>query len=109
VLLVASAAAPAGGTCAGRPCWALKSSGFRYGQKEMTPNGLTAIDVRSGAAGKARMVLKGKGEPLGLPALPIASLPLTVQLANGVGTCWSAVFAGDIRQNDGDGFKAKSD
>jgi endo-1,4-beta-D-glucanase Y len=107
--LVASAAAPAGGTCAGRPCWALKSSGFRYGQKAMTPNGLTAIDVRSGEAGKARLVLKGKGEPLALPTLPIASLPLTVQLANGVGTCWSATFASDVRQNDEGGFKAKSD
>jgi hypothetical protein len=54
-------------------------------------------------------VLKGKGEPLALPTLPIASLPLTVQLANGVGTCWSATFASDVRQNDEGGFKAKSD
>jgi len=107
--LIASAAAPAGGTCAGRPCWTLKSSGFRYGQKALTPNGIASIDLHSGAAGKARVVLKGKGEPLALPALPIASLPLTVQLGNGIGTCWSASFENDVRQNDRDGFKAKSD
>lgn len=107
--LVASAAAPAGGICAERPCWTLKSSGFRYARKDMTPNGLTGIELRSGAAGKARIVLKGKGEPLTLPALPIASLPLTVQLANGIGTCWSASFENDVRQNDAGAFKAKSD
>ncbi len=107
--LVASAAAPAGGTCAGRPCWTAKSSGFRYAQKSAMPNGLTSIDLKSGATGKARIVVKGKGTLLDLPALPIGSLPLTVQLSNGAGRCWAATFGSGVRDNDADAFKAKSD
>lgn len=107
--LVASAAAPAGGICAGRPCWTPKSHGFRYLQKSATPNGLTSIDLKSGAAGKARIVLKGKGGALALPALPIAPVPLTMQLSNGAGQCWAATFQNDVRDNATDTFKAKSD
>jgi len=107
--VIASAAAAAGGTCSGRPCWTAKSQGFRYAQKSALPNGLTSIDLKSGAAGKARIVVKGKGTPLDLPALPIASLPLTLQLSNGAGRCWAATFANDVRDNDADAFKAKSD
>jgi hypothetical protein len=54
-------------------------------------------------------VLKGKGEQLTLPAMPITAFPLTVQLADAVGACWSATYQNDVRSNDADGFKAKSD
>ncbi len=107
--LVASAAAPAGGVCGGRPCWSPKSGGFRYGEKGLVPNGLAAIDLRTGTEGRARIVVKGKGAPLALPALPIAMLPLTIQLANDVGTCWSAIYDTNVRANDAGTFKAKSD
>ncbi len=106
--LVASAAAPAGGVCGARACWTAKSTGFRYTQKALVPNGIADLDVRSGAAGKARVSLKAKGDPLALPALPIATLPLTVQLANDVGTCWSATYDANVRANSSDTFKAKS-
>ena len=107
--LVASAAAAAGGTCAGRPCWTAKSRGFRYVRKDGAPNGLTSLDLKSGEDGKARIVLKGKGAPLALPALPITTLPLTVQLSNEAGECWAASFQSDVRDNESDAFKAKSD
>jgi endo-1,4-beta-D-glucanase Y len=106
--LITSAAAPAGGTCGTRPCWTAKSSGFRYTRKDGAPNGLSDLDVRAGAAGKARILVKAKGEPLALPALPIAPLPLTVQLENAVGTCWSATYEANVRRNDAAAFKAKS-
>src|SRR4029077_5215187 len=54
---VAGAAAPAGGTCAGRPCWRAKSGGYRFTQKDLVPNGLGSLDLKSGVAGKARIVL----------------------------------------------------
>lgn len=107
--LVASATAPPGGVCTGRPCWTAKKNGFRYLQKALMPNGLQSLDVRSGIDGKARILIKGKGDLLSLPSLPIANLPLTVQLGNGAGQCWSARYQNDVRTNDAGSFKALSD
>ncbi len=107
--LVASATAPAGGICAGRPCWRATSAGFRFTQKELLPNGIASIDLKSGGDGKARIAIKGKGAPLALPALPVASLPLTVQLSNDLGRCWTATYQNDVRANDAESFKASSD
>src|SRR5262249_31966953 len=38
-----AATAPAGGVCAGRPCWSEASSGFRYVDRYLTPDGLATI------------------------------------------------------------------
>jgi endo-1,4-beta-D-glucanase Y len=107
--VIASAAAPSGGTCAGHPCWTAKSTGFRYRQKALLPNGLSAIDLRAGADGKARITIKGKGTPLALPGLPVAALPVTVQLSNDAGRCWSVTYSGDVRRNEPGAFDAASD
>jgi endo-1,4-beta-D-glucanase Y len=107
--LVAAAAVPAAGSCAGRPCWTPKSRGFRFARKDGTPNGVTSLDLKSGADGKARIVLKAKGSLLALPVLPIGSLPLGVQLSNGLGECWDATFLNDVRDDSGDAFKARSE
>jgi hypothetical protein len=107
--LTASAAAPAGGPCGSRPCWTATNAGFRYLQKALAPNGLQRVDVRSGADGKARILVKGRGVLLSLPSLPVATLPLTVQVANGNGRCWSATYAANIRTNQPGAFKAHSD
>jgi hypothetical protein len=108
-MLVASAAAPAGGTCGNRPCWTARSGGFRYARKDGAPNGVVALDVRSGEAGKARVGVKCKGAALALPPLPVAPLPLTIQLGNETGACWTATYGANVRRNDGDAFNAKSD
>ncbi len=108
--LLASASAPAGGVCGahGRPCWKATGHGYRYLDKELTPSGIRQIVLKSGAAGKAQIVVKGQGAGLGLPALPITSLPVVVQLAAGGGTCFEATYAGTLK-NLADRFKAKSD
>ncbi len=85
----------AGGTCAGRPCWkATGSSGYSYRDPEHTPDGLELIRLKSGPAGTAGMLVKGKGSHLGLlrPDIQL-TLPLTVQLKGSNGKCWSADFA----------------
>lgn len=102
------AAIAAGGTCAGRPCWTATGTGFRYRDKSALSHGVTAIDLRAGADGKARITIKGKGATLAMPTPPLA-LPLTVQLANDAGVCWSARYATDIRRNQPGSFDAKSD
>jgi len=115
LLFVANA--PAGGACGTKPCWKAlgkppASKGFRYRDKERTPDGLLKVRLKPGADGKAKIILKGKGEnlsvsPQGLPALPLP-LPVTVQLQAGNGECWGATYSTAL-VNGPTTFKAKSD
>ncbi len=107
--LVASAAVPAGGTCAGRPCWTENGSGFKYKQKALTPNGILSVALKAGVDGRASAQVQGKGDLLALPPLPAGALPLTVQLRSGAGVCFGASFGGAVQRNDANLFKAKSD
>jgi hypothetical protein len=108
--LIMAAAAPAGGTCAGKACWKpAGATGFGYGDKDLTPHGLLKLKLKSGAEGKAKMSVRGKGARLTLPALPL-TLPVRVQLQASNGECWDAVYssAGLIATSD-TVFKGKGD
>jgi hypothetical protein len=108
-LLLESAAAPAGGTCSGgHACWRATASGFRYVDKDLTPSGLRQVLLKSGADGKAQIVVKGSGPLLALPTLPLTPLPVHVQLTSSDGTCWEATYHTTLL-NSFDRFKAKSD
>lgn len=100
--LLFAARAPAGGICGGHPCWkAATGGGFRYKDRYRTPDGLDRLVLRPGEAGKARIVVKGKGELLTLPALPLApGYSIAAQLHNSAGTCWEATFSDPARRND---------
>ena len=103
-----SAIAPAGGMCASSPCWRPTSAGFKYLDKENTPDGLDKIILKAGSDGGAKVVLKGKGENLSMPAMPVGT-PVRVQLSGG-STCWEATYsAPGVRKNDGTLFKGKGD
>jgi hypothetical protein len=107
--LVSHASAPAGGTCnaaSPRPCWRATSTGFRYVDKDLTPNGVQQLTLQSGLAGKSKITLRGRGSALEVPPLP-ATLPVTAQLLNSDGTCWEAQFTSALRDQI-DGFKARS-
>ncbi len=107
--LVSSSAIPAAGVCAGKACWTGNVSGFKYADKEGTPDGVTKLVLKQGLApGKAKIMLKGRGANLNLPALPLAE-PVTVQLRNGDGVCWEAVYSAPPNKNDPTQFKDKSD
>jgi hypothetical protein len=106
--LLMTATAPAGDTCAGRPCWTARSRGFRYGDKLLTPTGVARVDLQAGIAGRAKVGVKGKGTLLAVPSLPIQNLPVTAQLVNSNGTCWTSTFGSPAR-NDATQFKATSD
>ncbi|HEV7733486.1 MAG TPA: hypothetical protein VGR62_15065 [Candidatus Binatia bacterium] len=82
---------PAGGTCAGKPCWKALGSpagakGFKYASKT-----LGTLSLKPGLAGKAKITFVGKGPVFQPPALP-AQLPLRVQLT-GAGRCWETIYA----------------
>jgi hypothetical protein len=77
---------------------AISTKGYKYKDPAGTEDGITKIIVKSGAAGKSKAIVKGKG--MALPDfdtdLPIAmaDLPLIVQLRNnGNGMCFEGTFA----------------
>lgn len=107
--LLLGASAPAGGMCGARACWKpLGLSGWRYGDKEGTPDGIQKLLLRAGEAGKSRLALKGKGAHLSLPALGALALPLRTQLRSDGGRCWEAQFPQtSVLKSDAGVFKAK--
>ena len=87
------ALAPAGGACAGKPCWKFDRTGYKYSDKELTPDGLFKIHLAAGDASTAKITITAKGSNMGSPPLPLTS-PVTVQLLRSDdGTCWNATFS----------------
>jgi hypothetical protein len=99
---------PPGGTCGGKPCWSAKRGRVLYRDPSGAATGLTEVAVKPGRAGKATARVSGRSAALALPPLPIVALPLTVQLVNGAGACWGAVYSAPLA-NVADEFRAKSD
>ena len=97
-----SAAAPAGSS------WASGSTSVTYRSKTGAPDGLRLAKVKSGSAGKAKVLVKAKGSALALPALSSLTPPLTVQLHSESGTCWGATFSTPDSATSSL-FKARSD
>jgi hypothetical protein len=93
--LIFKASMPAGGTCAGKACWKVTAKKADYKDKAATPAGIRQLAVKPAPTnGKAKAQVKGQGVLLTMPTLPIApsALPLTAQLRNSDGTCWTATF-----------------
>jgi cysteine-rich repeat protein len=102
------ARAPGGGACSGKPCWKpTGSTGFKYADRALSPDGLLSMKLKAGAAGKASITLKGKGASLPMPVLP-AALPVTVQLHNGL-ACWETVHSAPAQRNDAGQFSDRAD
>jgi hypothetical protein len=89
--LMTRAEIPAGGLCAGKPCWKSAKTFFKYLDKELSPDGVHQVQLKEGLkAGKSGQSLKGKGVALDLPAFPLppAAFPLTAQLQGNHGLCF---------------------
>ena len=85
------------------------ATGFKYKENDGPEDGVRMVVLRAGDAGKARMQVKGKGDGLPDPSLPLA-LPVTVQLVNtDDGTCWQSLFdTPGVAANEGTLFKARA-
>ena len=112
--LLLEAAAPFGETCVGKPCWkrlgsATSPKGWKYGDKDGTPDGITELLVNSGAAGKSKLLVKGKGAnlPIGTSTSVLPNA-ITTQVQSTNGTCWSAACSTIIR-NAGGQFECKGE
>jgi hypothetical protein len=106
--LALGASLPAGGACKnGKPCWkASGAKGFKYGDADLTPDGIQKLTLQAGDDGKAKIGLGGKGPLLGMPALDTLTFPLVVQLQGAQGECWAATYASPLTQ-DASVVKAK--
>jgi 6-phosphogluconolactonase (cycloisomerase 2 family) len=99
---------PPGGTCAGRDCWRSSGTrGFRYRDRELTPDGVGKAVLRAGAPGFAKVAVTLRGTNVPAPTLPLV-LPVTAQLQSADGACWSATY-GTASSNDGETFAARAD
>ena len=103
----------AGGTCGTPACWRSTATGYRYwdGSKP-SPAGIRSALLKSGSAGRAKFIVKGKGDflqerLLGLPVPPLPA-PLRAQLQAATGACWDTTFSA-TQQNGGGSFKARAE
>ena len=104
-----SAFIPAGGSCAGKPCWKENAKGFQYKDKDATPGGVTQLKLKEGTVvGKSQIQVKMKGDNIDLPTLPIAQ-PVLVQIKNTDGVCWETTHSAPASKNDTLQFKDKND
>lgn len=84
------------------------STGFKYGDSTGAPNGAQKALLKSGAGGKAKAQVKGKGVNLPDTLVPALTLPVTVQLVNDSNnTCFEATY-GVALKNDVKQFKGKT-
>ena len=107
---VSTSALPAGGTCAGNPCWTAKPTGFTYKNKERTPDGVVSAKLKAGDAEKALIALSAKGGLLETPDTSSFTGPLSVQLQRGDGgICFGSTFSTPFKKNVGGSFVAIGD
>jgi len=89
--------------------WKTVKGGYKYKDKDLTPDGLLFILQKAGVATKSKLIVKGKGANLGMTTLPLTT-PVTVQLKRNdtPTTCWQATYSTPIK-NLSEQFKAKAD
>ena len=102
---VSSTVLPAGGTCAGKPCWTPKKTGFLYKDKLLTPDGALVAKLKAGVAGKASISVSAKGANLETPDPTTFTGPVRVQLQRAdAGICFEAVYSAPFKKNAGGKF-----
>jgi len=110
---VLGARIPALGECAGAACWQVDSGRGKasYSSTDSLPDGIRKFSAKSGAEGKGKIVLKGKGANLVLPGLDL-QMPVRARLSTSNGReCWETSFSvpSNVKLNNGEKFKARSD
>jgi hypothetical protein len=102
---------PPGGTCAGKPCWKAKSTGFAYKDKERTPDGVVSATLKAGADQKALIKVTAKGVNVPEPDLtnPLTG-PVAVQFHRADGAiCFEANYSAPFKKNEDGKFSDKAD
>jgi len=110
VQLLSAANIPAAAQCGGEPCWKrLSDKGFRYKDLIGAFGGVQKIILKSGDTGKAKALVKSRGDQIEMPPIPIPQEPsVVVQLVNGEGQCWDAAYTAPADGNDIRGFRDRT-
>jgi hypothetical protein len=88
--------------------WKAYSRGFRFHDATLDTGGIQSIVLTEGLAGKSGVQIRGKGQPLTLPGLPLTKQPsVIVQLMNDA-ACWTSTHTTAATNNIAK-FKAKSE
>jgi hypothetical protein len=105
----------AGAACSGAtPCWkAVSGPGFKYNDKLLVADGVQQIVLKSGAAGRAKVTVKGKNDignhrtnlPVGVAAHFLGDRSATAQVLSSNAACFSLELA-TVKDADGKLFKA---
>lgn len=103
---------PPGGTCVKGPCWRETGPGYAYKDPNKSNDGIKQILLRSGADGKAKIMIRGAGPDLPLPAPATATqfldqdADVVVQLVNSESDiCWEARYPAPAAKNTTTLFK----
>jgi hypothetical protein len=91
--------------------WTPTGSGFKYRNTATNADGVFKALLKEGT-GKAKVLVKGKGANLTVPALPLSpATGVTVQLVKNPGSgaqCWQADFAAPATRDTATQFKDKT-
>jgi hypothetical protein len=102
--------AEAGGLCGLTDCWKVLGGSpppVEYRHPTTNDDGLYRIRLKPGDDGKARIGVQGLKQNLVLPSMPL-TLPVTAQLQNADGVCWTASYDMFVSKNDDKKFIARS-
>jgi hypothetical protein len=89
--------------------WETGLRGFAYKSRTGTPDGVTRIQLRIGADGKAKILVRGKGGSLSMPVLSALAQPLRMQLRSSDGPCWEALYSAPPRKSSTGIFSDRAD
>lgn len=90
--------------------WAALGAGYKYSDAAGLPQGIEKVVLKSGAAGRAKVLVRGQGVHLPLPSLGAGlALPVKAQLLNSSpAVCFESAWeAGEVSENGGSQFRAK--
>jgi hypothetical protein len=88
--------------------WTPVTNGYRYVDSHRVHGGVRRVILKAGGDRQARIAMRGKGENLWVPGLPLQQdSHVTVQLVN-ENACWEAEYSTFVRR-DSERFDARSD
>lgn len=88
----------------------MSTKGFKYKNTTGSPDGVTKVKLKSGTAGKAMVLVNGKGAHLPYPVFSHLPLSVTARIVNNeTDACFEATYGpATVKRNDLGLFKAKT-
>jgi len=98
------------GANAGATFWSGNASGYKYRNANGSSDGTQGVRLIAGGDRKARIIVKGRGDNLDMPALGVLAGPITMQLHQSSGTvCWGATYSAPFLRQDASILKDRAD